>query len=460
MPGPVEENNINLDIGSDRQLLIDDLLLDPDQSSSVTRTLNQPREIRRVLKPEHSWEVLGIQGYGTLIEDAGELKLYYLAMGMEVKAMLCLATSTDGLNWKKPMLGLVEYQGSKQNNILPIDAMEGSVFIDPNAAPDKRYKLVHNRNWPDIKTAGIYIAYSGDGINWTIPEERVFPFCPDSEPVAFWDDRISKYVIYFRTWNPGRGVGRVETDNITAPWPYDKSVESYYIWGEDSIPATSKEVQNVLLRDEQDPENLHLYTNAAIKYPFAPNMYFAFPSAYLHYDSPEWEAMAVSVSDGTFETQLAASRDGVSWERIRQSYVPAGFHDGLNLRMISMLLGMTRRGPSLYQYFAGFARTHGQHHVWREDARCAEEWSKRDLGGIYIAVQRMDGFLSMDAAYTGGTLVTKPFVFSGSRLSLNINTSGSGKARIGILAANSGVCLYFCAIVMNFEYWCRISKCE
>jgi hypothetical protein len=31
---------------------------------------------------------------------------------------LCYAQSKDGLTWKKPALGLVDYQGSKQNNIL------------------------------------------------------------------------------------------------------------------------------------------------------------------------------------------------------------------------------------------------------------------------------------------------------------------------------------------------------
>ncbi|MBT7861391.1 MAG: hypothetical protein HN712_13800 [Gemmatimonadetes bacterium] len=32
---------------------------------------------------------------------------------------LCLATSNDGVHWEKPELGLVEFEGSKRNNILP-----------------------------------------------------------------------------------------------------------------------------------------------------------------------------------------------------------------------------------------------------------------------------------------------------------------------------------------------------
>ena len=39
------------------------------------------------------------------------------------------------------------------------------------------------------------------------------------------------------------------------------------------------------------------------------------------------------------------------------------------------------------------------------------EWLKRDRGGIYCATQRVDGFVSMDAADTPGTLTTRPLLF-------------------------------------------------
>ena len=42
---------------------------------------------------------------------------------------------------------------------------------------------------------------------------------------------------------------------------------------------------------------------------------------------------------------------------------------------------------------------------------------------------RTDGFVSVQAPFSGGEVVTKPFVFSGSRLTLNMSTSGAGSIR-------------------------------
>ena len=51
----------------------------------------------------------------------------------------------------------------------------------------------------------------------------------------------------------------------------------------------------------------------------------------------------------------------------------------------------------------------------------------------------LDGFVSADAAYEGGEIITKSLVFSGSELHLNINTSAIGSAAVGILDANGTV---------------------
>jgi hypothetical protein len=167
----------------------------------------------------------------------------------------------------------------------------------------------------------------------------------------------------------------------------------------------------------------------------APNVYLAFPAAYLTYKGPDWQARALNGNDGTFEVQLAASRDGITWNRWRRPYVAAGFHDGIDLRLVSMGQGMVRRGRLLYQYFVGWPHTHGRPVVWDHNLANRAEWLKKDLGGIYVATQRVDGFISMDAAYGGGVLTTRPLRFEGNRLCLNLHTSGSGSAKVAILDA-------------------------
>jgi hypothetical protein len=162
-------------------------------------------------------------------------------------------------------------------------------------------------------------------------------------------------------------------------------------------------------------------------------VYLAFPAAYLTYRGSDWKGRALNANDGVFEVQLAASRDGIRWNRWRQPYAAPGFHDGLDLRLVSMAQGMVRRGRLLHQYFVGWPHTHGRPVLWDRDLKNRAEWLKNDLGGIYSATQRVDGFVSLDAAYTGGVLTTRPLRFEGNRLHLNLHTAGSGSAKVAIL---------------------------
>ena len=429
----IEARPINIE--TDRQLFLDDVLVDLAQTRNITRTPNPPESIRKVLQPDQPWEALGFIFYCSVVDDGGTVKLFYGSYDAEKKKHFSLATSSDGLHWERPPLGLKTFQGSKNNNILPVEAVEASVFLDPHAPTEKRYRLLLTKG-SDPATAGVFVASSNDGVHWTSVPERLFPFVPDSQPSAAWDERLQQYAIYLRAWNPGRTIARVATGDLEAPWPYDASVPPFHVWGKDKIPVPSREIPTVMATDEQDPENLHLYTSAVVKYPFAPNVYFAFPAAFQLWKGDAWKARACNTADGTFDVQFAASRDGIAWRRWREPYVSAGVHEGLNLRIVSIGPGMVRRGRLLHQYFVGCTFTHGRPVVWDKDLENRAEWLKRDRGGIYCATQRVDGFVSMDAANTRGTLTTQPLVFKGDRLHLNIRTAGIGSARVALLDAN------------------------
>ncbi len=427
-PEPVE-------IGGDRQLFVDDRLLDCERTRNVARAVNRPQSIRRVLRPDRPWEALGFIFYASVVDDEGTMKLFHGSYDAEKKKHFSLATSQDGIHWERPRIGFKEHQGSKDNNILPVSAVEAGVFLDPHAPPEKRYRLLYTKGWPDPQRGGVYVASSSDGIHWTTAPQRLLPFLPDSQPAGFWDERLQKYVVYLRAWNPRRSVVRVAVDNLEEPWPYDHTVSPRHHWGKDKIPTPSRELPMVMAPDDHDPKNLHLYTSAAVRYPFAPEVYFAFPAAYLTFRGPDWQARALTGNDGTFDVQLAASRDGITWNRWRRPYVAAGFHQGIDLRLVSMGQGMARRGRLLYQYFVGWPHTHGRPSVWDRDLVNRAEWLKKDLGGIYCATQRVDGFVSMDAAYDGGVLTTRPLKFQGNRLHLNLDTAGSGSAKVAMLDA-------------------------
>ncbi|HSI65579.1 MAG TPA: hypothetical protein VLE43_20805 [Candidatus Saccharimonadia bacterium] len=420
-------------IGTDRQLFIDDVLVDLSLSRNITRTLNPPKSIRCVLKPDQPWEALGFIFYCSVVDDGGAVKLFYGSYDAEKKKHFSLATSSDGLHWERPKLGLKTFQGSKDNNILPVEAVEAAVFLDPHAPSAKRFRLIYTKGWPDPAKAGVFVASSNDGVHWASVPERLFPFVPDSQPSAVWDEGLQQYAIYLRAWNPNRTVARVAVSDLEAPWPYDASVPPNLVWGKDKIPVPSREIPTVLATDEQDPANLQFYTSAVVKYPFAPNVFFAFPAAFQLWKGDEWKARACNTADGTFDVQFAASRDGIAWHRWREPYIGAGVHDGLDLRIVSMGPGMVRRGRVLYQYFVGDTFTHGRPVVWDKDLTNRAEWLQRERGGIYCATQRVDGFVSMNAANTPGTLTTQPLLFRGNRLFLNIHTAGSGSVKVALL---------------------------
>ena len=410
-------------VGSRKQLFIDQRFI--THSKGITLTMNPPRKVDVVLRGEHPWEAGWIGGGATIVDDNGVYKMWYRAHEVGAKAKrgrqsLCYATSTDGIRWKKPKLGLVERNGSTENNCLQLSG--GMIFLDPKAPPKARYKLLQKLHWPDPERAGLYLYQSRDGLNWRLHPERLFPFVPDTNNHAFYDPLIDKYVAYVRIWNPLRKVGRIEMDDPLKPWPFTPARKPYHIWGKDKIPVPSTEVHTAISYDDHDPEATDLYTPAVHHYPWAEDAYFAFPSTYLHFPGPPEGKYG---NDGLLDIQLAISRDGVDFERpFRQPYIALGPEGTGDSKCLYMNQGMIRRDDEIYQYYTGFFHSHGEYVDWPEH---------RGMGAIYRVVQRLDGFVSANADYTGGELTTPPIIFEGSQLELNFDASALGEIRVELL---------------------------
>jgi hypothetical protein len=124
---------------------------------------------------------------------------------------------------------------------------------------------------------------------------------------------------------------------------------------------------------------------------------------------------------GPLETQIATSRDGIHWKRYpRPPYIKIGRHDGFDIHKNYIAQGMVRRGDEIWQYYFGSEQYHSS-------------WQRKGREAIFRVVQRLDGFISADTPYTGGTMKTRPLVFEGNRLVLNIDTGATGYAQVGIL---------------------------
>jgi len=432
---PAAENGAH-PLGSNKHLFIDDFLI--AKKDNVELRVNPPQRKELVLIADRPWERGGITSYCNVFWDPNykQYRMYYVpnAPDHNLGFWLAMATSTDGIHWEKLNLGVVEWKGSKENNIVIDGQREGTVMIDPNGPPERRYVFISSRH--DLETR---LFTSPDGIRWTMHPELIWGRQSDSQISSFWDDQLGKYVHYPRVFNEtGRATGRVETSRPDEPWP--------------GKPPC------VLQSDQHDPASTDLYTNAAEKYRLAPSVYLAFPTPYYHYDygprsylNAPTLAIGGKTNDGTIDTQLAVSRDGIRWTRYRTPYVPLHRHEGLDLKVCQVFPGIIYRDDRIDQYFAGYAFTHG-------DYRARQRLKGRALGGVFRLEQRIDGFVSADFDYEGGVLVTEPFVFQGNCLLLNLNTSAAGEGRVGILDAAGGPIEGFtvddCQIV-NGDYLAR-----
>jgi hypothetical protein len=412
-----------LDVGSRKQLFIDERFVEAKRS--VELRMNPPQKLGPVLLPEKPWE-LGMGFCASVIEDGGTLKLFYRCEPPAGGANVCLATSTDGVHWERPSLGLIEYAGSKDNNIVFSGVGEAVVFLDPHGKPEQRYKMIVMLYWPDGAKAGLYCHTSPDGLRWT-PGPRVLDIAPDTANQAAWDAQRGKYVAYVRKWDPLRKFGRIEMDDVLQPWPYERLGENaYFIWGKDKIPVPSKEMPTAFGYDEVDPIESDHYNPAVVEYPWAQSAYFSFPSPYLHFPPPP---AGKYHNDGLLDIQMAVSRDGVEFHRLsREPYVPLSLEGQPDSKSLYMAVGMLRVGDSLFQYYGGYAATHGEHDEVRK--------AGKPHGSFCAVKQRLDGFVSADAAYTGGELLSPPLTFTGDRLVLNVDTSAMGCCQVGLLDAD------------------------
>ena len=151
--------------------------------------------------PDHGHAVL----YGTVIKDGDKFRMWYLGMiETELKKgqvsgwwrPMCYAESVDGMQWTKPELGLVDFNGNKRNNICLIEGDPFSltrvddflsVLFDPqDPDPDRRYKAVYIAHMPydeihggmsrigkkEKRVCSTICAVSADGLSWKVVGDR------------------------------------------------------------------------------------------------------------------------------------------------------------------------------------------------------------------------------------------------------------------------------------------------
>jgi hypothetical protein len=402
------------EIGSDKILLIDKAFF--AGSEGIELKLHPARKTgERILIAEHPWESANLNWFSVL-EDGGKFRMWYECYDVDgwstdaIDALasddtsFCYAESTDGIHWTKPKLGLFEYQGSKENNILfrhvgAADARSrvhgAGVFVDPHAPAEQRFKAISQGLFRNTGGEPYWIAgmTSPDGFVWTRYQKPICPLFADSQYSGFWDQRLGQYVIYGRVGGRGRALGRAASDRFDRFEP----------------------LSLVLQTDEADPADSDLYNSVCMQLPTAGGVYVMCPSLYQH--KPD-----------TLDIRLAVSRSGVEWtwpER-ETAFIPLGKPGESDSGSLYLANGCLAVGDELWFYYSASPLKHNEATL----EKLTQPANRRTFSR---AVVQRDRLVSATAAAEFGRFTTPALKFAGARLRVNANVRAGGVLRIGLL---------------------------
>lgn len=372
---------------SNAQLFLDDEWV--EQTYFVSRQWHQPRRFPDpVLVAEHPWERWAVTMYGTVHHWRSKFRMWYVVWTRESKNRVCYAESDDGVAWTKPHLGLCEFNGSRDNNIV-IDGTRPDRYVDDISVIDDP----DDEEWP-LKALywegsghdeskidwGIWLARSKDGIKWDRSPGLVLPG---------WIDRFNaisskvdgKYVLLGRAPPVGknffRRVWRIESTDLRT-------------WSEPRL---------VLARDLEDPPNMEYYS--AVAFPYEGILVGGLERMYMTPD--------------VLDTELIWSRDnGYTWGRARTRPAFLAPLRDVGPRFDNTWVSLPTNAPirrhnRLWFYYTGRSCGHGVKYPMNHAA-------------IGLSTLRVDGFASLHARERHGWVLTKPMTWPNAELYVNGET--------------------------------------
>ncbi|HJN16065.1 MAG TPA: hypothetical protein QGH10_11260 [Armatimonadota bacterium] len=417
--------------GSRTVLLVDDhhVLYRPGTKRvlhPLTRHAGNP-----MIPRDRPWE--GTIAYCSVHRDVetGQYQLWYQAW----PGCLCYATSEDGVHWVKPSMGLVEYDGSTDNNIVLRIGYGAGVLFDPrDPDPERRYKLAY---WEHNGTS---IAFSPDGVHWSKhPGNPVIdgsrgdyiqpPLADDARigtyefvgpPLStsdvtdpIWDPIRECYAIYAKTWLDGpdgtmhwkRAVVRTDSDDFTH-WTKPQLIMAP---DEFDDPAGDSSLERNAGGGGTGRQQLH--SGPAFVYN---GMYFCM-----------LQVMDAEVT-GNMPTELALSRDGYDWDRpFRDTMFLPPLDD--KTMFDASLIWSNATPVFLEDEFRFYYGAYG--HPWNSE-------DPKQISGVGLATMPRDRFAGVRPTERSGQITLRGIDLGGiDALSINADAS-QGSVRVEALNAD------------------------
>ncbi|MBI3467908.1 MAG: hypothetical protein HY000_33290 [Planctomycetes bacterium] len=408
-----------------RRLFLDAAVIERSEGLSRVFHAAQKHSGDPIIQRDRPWEgVAAITGpyvYGSVLWDGGKLHMWYqvLTRGNHVG----YAESHDGVHWTKPELGIIEFDGSKANNLVvsayqPAVAGGGhchnpSVILRPEEADvQKRFALYGFDN----QCGHPRVAFSPDGLHWQyVPETATQPLFSSSDVVNFfYDPYQARYACTWKTRNRrGRAVG--------------------IAWSADGLDWTKPFDGPIFVADDLDLDATQIYGMPVFPYQ---GLYIGQPwiysARYFRFGEYSVERLHEAQADSprTIDVQLAWSWDLINWTRPpeRHSFIPRGGPGTWDSGMIVTARAPVVVGDQLYFYYGGCDGVHDQPRV---------------RAAIGLATLRLDGFCSMQADESEGWLITRREPFYEPAVTINARTASNGLVTAEILDRHNHVVLGF-----------------
>ena len=424
----ISADEVPIRLDGRRELFVDTHLIET-KAGAIELKLHHPRPREVALRFDRPWEG-NTSGYPTVMHDGEVYRMIYRGhrmiwdsgkLLMANSPVVCYAESTDGIHWNRPELNIVKWQGKDRdklssptsNNIVWGGSPYSGTFVsfedkNPACKPTEQFKAVGGNH-----KVGLHLFTSQDAIHWTKSEGPIFlEGALDSMNTLFWDSLRDRYVLYFRTVRNGlRSIDMVHSKDLK-------------LW---SSPKP-------LTYGDSPPQQM--YTNGIAPYYRAPHIMLGFPTRYtarsittkLQLIPPvslrkelgdAYPRIASDLSDGLF----MATRNGHEFHRWDEAFIrpgretpsaPSNWMYGDNYQGYGLFPTLDENGLEEISFLVS-------HGYWQEYKSYLRRYSIRP-----------DGFVSLQAKFDGGEVVTKAFTFTGKNLEINYSTSAAGSVRIEV----------------------------
>lgn len=415
---------IPIDVG--RQLFVDNFLI---EKTDLTRTFHhaQKYEGNPVLKPETALEKKGpcatVFNDGVWFDPKDQLfKMWYEAGWFDGTGY---AISKDGLAWTRPNLDVV----AGSNRILPAAGhgqRDGdTVWMDSFAKdPNQRFKMyIYER--PAEKFGGRFFT-SADGIHW---DDKGKAHVGEGDNTTFFYNPFRKKWVYsIRLYRMGRARDYWETDDIARAT--ETRSEDHSPWtGVDELDKPDPGMLALIPSAEEIAKEAAATNKSVAELTATYHTLYGDPPQLYNVDAVGYESIMLGVYgilDGptgskgwnktktakTLDLELAYSRDGFHFDRPDRTaflacsrkegtwdrgylHTPGGICNVVGDKLYFFYGGWSGTGPSGPGVYAG--------------------------GAVGLAFLRRDGFASMDAGSSAGSLTTRAVTFKGKYLFVNLD---------------------------------------